>query len=103
MKPARARHAQCPAILAVVLLLSACATVPERSTSERSYCQGTRPGGAAADACVEDARRPYWDFILRKNQALRQSGGSEEDAPPGWQGALPGSAQGRRGDAAGTR
>jgi hypothetical protein len=79
MKPARAQHAQCPAIVAVVLLLSACATGPQRSASERSYCQGSRPGEAAADACVEDARRPYWDFILHKDRALRQAGGSAEE------------------------
>jgi len=79
MKPARARHEQSPAFLAAVLVLSACATVPEHSSSERAYCQGTRPGGAAADACVEDARRPYWDFILRKEQALKQSRDLEKD------------------------
>ncbi|HVG63308.1 MAG TPA: hypothetical protein VNA24_32385 [Hyalangium sp.] len=79
MKPARARHEQSPAFLAVVLVLSACATVPEHSSFERSHCQGARPGGAAADACVEDARKPYWDFILRKEQALKQSRDSEKD------------------------
>jgi Pre-toxin TG len=74
MKPDRARREQRPAILTMVLLLSACATVPERS-----YCQSAGPGKTTTDACVEDARRPYWDFILRKDRTLRQSGDSEED------------------------
>jgi hypothetical protein len=75
MKPARARRERCPAVLALVLLLSACATIPERS-----FCQDGR--GASEDRCVADARKPHWDFLLRKERELNQSSSSEEDGPP---------------------